>query len=435
MSILKELIHNFRILCSALKDPRSHSPALRYSMEDIALSGFAVFFTQSQSFLEYQRRFERNHQASNSQSLFEISSTPSDNHIRNILDEVSPEDFYPQFRYCFETLEKDESFNNFKVLGEKILIAMDGTQHYSSSKISCCNCSVKKFKSGDVHSHGFVGASLCAPNLNKILPLEPEFITPQDGHKKQDCERAAAKRWLKLYGEYYANKGGVILGDDLYACQPLCEAILAVGLDFILVSKPESHKILYEYIDGAEISEVIKQIKKGQSTNTVTLRFINDIPINGSAKSLNINWIEIVEKDKSGKLLYRNAFVTNMIVTKENVFDISLAGRARWKIENETFNTLKTKGYNLEHNYGHGNKNLSNVFATMNLLAFACHGIADILCHKYRKINELIKCRREFFEEIRVATKLIVFTSWDHLFDTILDSFKPNIRDGTRKKS
>lgn len=430
-SILDEMILELKGLVVDFIDPRRPSPNLGYSLEDIVLSGFSVFFTQSPSFLSHQRQLERRHGSSNAQSLFKIDKIPTDNHIRDILDYTPPEVLYPALRSGFECLRNHKSFNNFKVLDDRILIALDGTQHHSSHKIHCPFCNYKEHKNGKVtYYHSFIGASLCAPGENHVLPLEPEFITPQDGHDKQDCEHMAAKRWLDQHGDYYATENAVILGDDLYSRQPVCEKILEKGLDFILVCKPDSHKVLYDFMDRAKMQSI--KIK-GQKGDITRVHFMNEVPLNGNKDAMLVNWIGVEVIDKTGKITYQNAFVTNLDVTDKNVADIAAAGRARWKIENETFNTLKTKGYNLEHNYGHGKQHLCNLLATMNLLAFSMHTQLDLMDEKYNEINEKLKCRKEFFEEIRTLTKYMLFASWDDLFNEILDSFKP--RDSSMKNA
>ena len=78
------------------------------------------------------------------------------------------------------------------------------------------------------------------------------------------------------------------------------------------------------------------------------------VPIRDGKDALDVNWLEIVIRDCNDKITYRNSFITDLPVDADTAENLAAAGRARWKIENETFNTLKTKGYNLEHNFGHG---------------------------------------------------------------------------------
>jgi Transposase DDE domain len=434
MSILDTLIAEFKGLCSRFTDLRQPSPNLQYSIQDIVLAAFSVFFIQSPSFLDSQKQLERKYGLSNAQTLFGLDKIPTDNHIRKVLDKTPSSTLVPMFQNLFERLRDSDVFQKFTVLNDRILIALDGTQHHSSTDISCPSCNSKTAKNGvTTYYHSFIGASLCAPGNNTVLSLPPEFITPQDGHDKQDCENAAAKRWLNQYGAYYAPEKAIILGDDLYASQPLCEAVLEQNLDFILVCKETSHKVLYDFISNAEMETVSIREKSGPDRGRITrLRFINKVPLNGNSDPLLVNWVGIEVTDRNGKKGYTGAFVTSIKITADTVASIAEAGRARWKVENETFNTLKNKGYHLEHNFGHGKENLCNLFATMNLLAFNFHTMAELLDEKYKTIQEKLRRRVGFFEEIRTLTKYVLFNSWDALFDEILDSFKP--RDSTRQK-
>ena len=108
----------------------------------------------------------------------------------------------------------------------------------------------------------------------------------------------------------------------------------------------------------------------GKSRETWTYRFANDVPLTDLDDPLRVNWCELMITNEKGSILYQNAFITDHILTDENVEMVVESGRARWKIENENNNTLKTKGYHLEHNFGHGKKYLSSLLAAMNILAF-----------------------------------------------------------------
>lgn len=422
MSIMDKLITNFMDVCADLPDPRKSSPNLRYSMTDIALGAFSVFFTQSPSFLAYQRRLERNHGTSNAHSLFKITATPTDNHIRKIMDTVDPILFEPMFRKGFERVMSSDLKERFSVLDNRILIALDGVQHCSSNTIHCVNCNHKKLKSGEIqYFHSLLGTVLCTPNMKVALPLEPELVIPQDGHEKQDCEQVASKRWISKHGAYYASKGGIILGDDIYSREPICKEIKEAGLGFIFTCKTDSHTSLYDFISGAKAEVVVIKGKRGKTT---TYRFFNDVPLNGSYEFM-VNWCSVEEKNGSGVVSYKSAYVTSLEITKENIEEIVRCGRTRWRVENEGFNTLKNHGYNFERNYGHGKLNLANVLSVLNILAYSFHTLAEFFDKKYKEIRDKIGPRREFFEEIRTLTKYMIFSSWDHLFDTMMDSFKP----------
>ena len=437
MTIIATLLDRLKTTLDELPDSREPSPRLTYTMQDIGLAAFSVFFLQSPSFLSYQRHVERRYGSSNAQSLFGLSQIPSDNQVRNVMDDVDVQELLPMFRFCFTTFESMPQAQDFRFLEvggqRKYLAALDGTGHFSSKKLSCSQCCTKTASETGVvsYAHSFLGVSLCRPQSEHVISLEPEFVVPQDGAEKQDCERNAAKRWMERHGDYYGAKGMVVLGDELYACEPICALALEKSLDFIFTCKPTSHKALYGALEKVDVKT---ETFKDATGKTTTITYRNMMPMTGQKRALQVNWLKVEARTRSGKMDYTNAFVTNIPLTAQNIFEVACAGRARWKVENETFNTLKTKGYNLEHNFGHGKKNLCNLFATLNLLAFCFHTLTDIADEKYRLINALIQSRAEFFEEIRMLTRYMLFTSWDHLFETMLGSFN-NLDPPSKKRA
>ncbi len=193
-----------------------------YSMGDIGMAAFSVFFMQSPSFLAHQRQFEAGHSHSNCASLFGIAKIPSDNHIRDMLDQADPALLHPVVAETVEQLGRiDGGLDVFRRLGGHMLIALDGTEYHCSRKIHCQHCSTRvRGQSGTEYYHGMLAARLVAPGHDKVIPLEPEFIVPQDGAEKQDCENRAAKRWLAAHGQRYGALDPVYLGDDLFSRQP-----------------------------------------------------------------------------------------------------------------------------------------------------------------------------------------------------------------------
>jgi len=208
-----------------------------YAMEDAALAAFSVFYTQSPSFLAHQRAMEKTKGRSNAQSLFEMALIPTDACIRKLLDPVGPQHVYPLFEPIFDALNAGGHIDSFRVKldssspdADTLLIALDGTQYHPSADIHCHQCTKTEHKDGSVsYSHTMVSPVVVTPGSNEVICLPPEFVEPQDGHAKQDCETTAAKRWFAAYGNRYAALGATFLGDDLYSRQPLCEQVLALG--------------------------------------------------------------------------------------------------------------------------------------------------------------------------------------------------------------
>ena len=157
---------------------------------------------------------------------------------------------------------------------------MDGTEYHGSSKISCPQCSSRLLKNETTqYFHSVITPVIVSPNQNKAIPLIPEFIVPQDGHDKQDCETAAAKRWINKYADEYALKKVTILVDDLYSRQPFCKLLLEKHLNFILVCKPDSHKTTYNYMDGMPIDMVSVKYQKGKVYEIYTYRYVTPFPV------------------------------------------------------------------------------------------------------------------------------------------------------------
>jgi hypothetical protein len=421
VSALEQHIAELRTVCAGLPDRRKGPlPRGAYTMADIGLSAFSLFFMGSPSFLAHQRALAEGQGRSNCQTLFGITAIPSDNHIRQMLDGAPAAAFDPLFLRAIET---PEVLTPFQRLDGRILVALDGTEHHCSRKVHCPRCSTRgRSDGGTEYFHAFLGASIVAPGHQHVLPLPPEFIVPRDGAEKQDCERNAAKRWLTRHGASLAATRPVFLGDDLFACQPIAAAMQAAGGSFILTCKPASHRTISEYLHGATLEEHRETVcKRGKRTSTV-YRWLADVPLRDSTDALRVTWFSIEMFDSRGKRTYRNSFVTDLLVRADTVAELAACGRARWKIENETFNVLKCGGYNLEHNFGHGKDTLASVLVVLNLLAFAYHTAAALAVSAWRAAVAAKGATYRFFEHLRTITTYVVFQDWGHLLRSIAEA-------------
>jgi hypothetical protein len=252
-----------------------------------------------------------------------------------------------------------------------------------------------------------------------VVPLEPEFIVPQDGHDKQDCESRAVRRWLERHGRRYARLKPVYLGDDLFSRQPICEAVRAMDGHFLFVCKPSSHQTIEEYLTGIDLPTLSRKIKRGRERFDYRYHWLSDVPLRGDADALTVNWLMIEIVNAAGTVTYRNSFITDLEVGPDTVVDLAACGRARWKVENESFNVLKNNGYHLEHNFGHGKVNLSAVFVSLNLLAFAFHTVCDLAEDLWRKAMGKMGSRSRFFENLRSITTFLIFPTWGDLLATL----------------
>lgn len=419
------LVKEFHKVIATFPDNRaSNSSKL---LKDAALGSFSIFYTQNPSFLAYQNSMQKRKGKNNADSLFGVGEILSEGQIRNIMDNVAPSYVLPMFSYVLDGLNYSGHLHKFRSFNGNLVAALDGTQFFSSKKVHCPSCRETLHNNGNItYSHSVVTPVLVKPGVNKAISLFPEFITPQDGHEKQDCENAAAKRWLLAYGSTLKSLAVTITGDGLYSKQPLCQAILKQGLDFILVCKEEDHKTLYEYINF--LKEDIKTVEvtrwEGQKHLTDTYRFLNGVPLCDGEDALDVNWCELVTTEQTSdgdSVVYRNTFVTNFVIDEKNVAAIVADGRVRWKVENENNNVLKRCGYHLEHNFGHGVKYLSNLFLTFNLLAILFHTVLDLMDQKYKLIRRELPTRKTFFQDLRALTRYIYFYSWDDLLRFMIE--------------
>ena len=418
MSVVDELIAELKGVCAGL--PAKRKGPCRddgYAIADIGLSAFSIFFMGSPSFLAHQRALAEGHGQSNCETLFGMSAIPSDNYVRLMLDGAAAAAFDGLF---FKAIEAAGPLTPFQCLNGRVLIALDGTEHFCSRKIKCRQCSRRRRSDGGTeYFHTFLGASLVAPGHKQVLPLPPEFIVPRDGAEKQDCERNAAKRWLARHSAAVGHLRPVYLGDDLFACQPIVAAIQDAGGNFILTCKPASHQTITEYLHGAELQEYrLTTCKRGKRTTTV-YRWLTAVPLRATEDAIAVNWFSIEIFNDKGKRTYHNSFVTDLAVSADTVAELAACGRARWKIENETFNVLKTGGYNLEHSFGHGKETLANVLVTLNLLAFAFHTAAYLAVLAWRAAIIARGPKYRFFEHLRTITTYVVFQHWGHLLQSI----------------
>jgi len=229
------LIKNLREIGDNLLDPRTGKNT-KYDMQDAVLSAFSLFFTQSRSFLNHQRDMQRQKGQNNANSLFGVFKLPSDQQIKNLLDSIKPNEFYPIFEQTFHLLNSVGALEDYRTAQGKLLVALDGVYYFSSQKINCKQCRTQEHTNGTVtYSHAILAAVLVGTNQPVVFPLPPEFLTPQDGHNKQDSEIAAAKRWLKSYAKFCKDNNIILLADDIFCHQPLCELLIEAGVEFLFV--------------------------------------------------------------------------------------------------------------------------------------------------------------------------------------------------------
>ena len=393
----------------------------QYTLTEAGLSAYSVFYMQSPSFLTYQRDMQRQRGQNNAAGLFGVERIPSDSQIRNLLDPIDPAYLRAAYWSIYEQLETKGHLAGYDSVAGTRLISLDGSQYFSSQKIHCDQCKKVEWNEQIHYSHGVLLAVLSAPEQEEVICLEPEFLSPQDGHEKQDCEQQAIKRWVKRNAARFEAGKVTILTDDLHCHYPLCKLLLEHDMHFILTCKESSHTALYEelhlleHIEGAVL---VLEVEKwhGSRRERWVYRWAEQLPLRGDLETIMVNWCELTVVDvASGKQLYYCAWATDLPVLEQTVPSIADGGRSRWKVENEGFNVLKNRGYHFEHNYGHGQQYLSNVLLSLLLLAFLCHTTLTLSCTTYQAIRRELGARRTFFDDLRALTRYLYFPSWQRL--------------------
>jgi hypothetical protein len=428
---LSQIITRFREAWQNLPDHRKANNNTKYRIADAVLAAFSTFFLQMPSFLAYQRTMAQSKGRSNGHSLFQIVQIPSDTQTRNLLDPLTPDQFDAEYDWLMAELGRGGHLQTMRAYQNTWLVALDGLTYHSSTTIHCPECLQRQDSQGVRHYyHSAITPVIVKPDCPHVLPLPPEFIVPQDGQEKQDCERAAVKRWLAHQTQTAPPWTRTYLGDDLYANQPLCQQIAETYQQFfVFVCKPDSHSTLYQELALLEtvagVTTLTQRQWRGRHAEIWTSHFATHLPLRTGNDAQLVNWFELtITHEKTGELLFRNAWITNHALTAHTVAPLVQVGRTRWKIENEAINVLKNHGYHLEHNFGHGQQHLATVLFTLNLLAFLTHTAQHLASDAYRLLRETLAVRRTFFHDLKALTRYMLFESWDALFAFMLDGLE-----------
>lgn len=408
-----------------VNDNRQQSK-INHTIHDSLMSGFACMYFQDPSLLAFQQRLQDSCQNNNLKTLFSVDTIPKETQMREIIDAVNSDAFEPIFNRYFLRLQRSKLLQDYAILPEEHLyyLPLDATQYYQSTTIHCDKCLTKKSsKTGITYSHQALQASILHPSMTQVIPLMPEEIRNNDGTTKQDCEINAAKRLIPKLRMAHPKLNILMGGDGLYSKQPMIELVKEQGMHFLFVAKPDDHAYMMEWLNGYETLNHHKVMdKKGRFH---VYQWMNAVPLNGRKDSVQVNYLayKIISQngDGSEKIHYQNSWVSDMMITDNNCVRLADAGRCRWKLENEYFNTLKNQGYCLEHSYGHGKQNLCFNFYILTLLAFFFHQIFELTDKAYQACRKKIGSKREMWNTLRSYIRLFVFESWSQLLDFLLN--------------
>ena len=379
--------------------PDSRGANCTISLDDALMSGLAVFQLKHPSLLAFDK--QRQKEPHNLHSMFGITNIPCDSQMRTILDPLSLSSLRAPFRTVFRHLQRGKDFEKMAFIYGHYLLSGDGTGFYSSGKVSSPYCMSKKSRNGQtLYYQQMYAASFVRPDCKVVFP---EMITKKDGTNKNDCERNAAKRFYTRFRNEHPHLKVIVVEDALASNAPHIRDLQSLNLRYILGAKPGDHTALFAELALAVKEERATQISSLDAENPQTghfFKFVNQVPLNKSNPDLLVNVLEYSQIDKNEKIT-TFSWVTDIEITEENVYSLMRAGRARWKIENETFNTLKNQDYNLGHNYGLGKKNLSGVFTILMMLAFLIDQAQQLSCWLFQEALAKEESKRSLWEAIR----------------------------------
>jgi DNA-binding winged helix-turn-helix (wHTH) protein len=192
------------------------------------------------------------------------------------------------------------------------------------------------------------------------------------------------------------------------------------GMEYIINIKPVGNASLFEEMhrlfERGEVTESEETLDDGTRRG---YRFAADFALNNSHAESRVNMLEYWIVDKKGKTT-NFSWITNLSITIENVHAIAQAGRTRWSIENELFNTLKNQGYEFEHNYGHGKQYLSSTLAGLTLLAFLTDQLQNHACQLFKAARLRTRVQKKMWANMRSIIELVDIPDWETLWKLIV---------------
>src|SRR5215471_5771160 len=389
-------------LLRSIQDVFSHIPDHRKGdteipLGDVLMSAFAMFSLKSPSLLA----FDKVRAEDNLQSIYGIGRVPCDTSMREILDPVTPEHVRPAFKMVFRHLQRGKALEAMVFVEGHYLLALDGTGYFSSQAIHCESCRETHHRNGTVtYSHQLLGAAFIHPDKREVIPLMPEPIVKQDGSEKNDCERNAAKRFVTKFRRDHPHLKVIVTEASLSSNAPHIETLHAHDMRYILGVKEADHAFLFAQVAEAEQAGRVTYYDREDRSQGMhhRFRFVCGMPLNASHPSLRVN--------------------------KGTVYRIMQGARARWRIENETFNTLKNQGYHFEHNFGHGYEHLSVVFAELMMLAFLVDQVQQLCCPLFQAAWAKWGSKRLLWEKMRALFFAYALASMRHLLEALVYGLK-----------
>jgi hypothetical protein len=405
-----------------IPDPRQGE--IRISLHDALMSAFSMFSLKDPSLLAFDDRKQKKPQ--NIQAVFGVQNIPSDSGMRNIDDKVPTEHLRPAYNRILDQALQSGLLDRMRFIDDHYLLDIDGVEFFRSKKLDADFCLTSTHADETSYHLKMLGAVIVHPDFKEVIPLFPEIIQRQDGATKNDCEQNAAKRFYEKLREDYPDLPFIVNEDALYADGPHLLELKKYNLRYIIGAKPTDLPFLFEQADLA--------IEQGKATELFledaldpevihVFRFINQLPLNKTHRHIRVNLLEYWEV-REGKEPRSFGWITDLEIRENNALLLMRGGRSRWKVENETFNTLKNQGYHFEHNYGLGKKYLALNFGVLMMLAFLIDQIQQLANPLFKAAWKEIGCKCRLWEKIRNFFDTFQFGSMEMLLRAILETVR-----------
>lgn len=429
MSLLfDDLVQDLKKRCTKIAKKYPIAENATFTIDNILMSGFALFSIKDSSLAKFIKKLKD--RKDNLKSIFKITQAPSDTALRTILDGVPTSEIQNLFVPYVKELGEQGVLSDYKILGN-LYIPLDGTRHHSSQKVYCDCCLTTHHQNGTTtYHHDAICACIVHPNHQEVFPIGIEEVIKQDGQTKNDCETNAAKRLLPRIIEHAPADQICLGGDAIYATGPMIRlsqqqaVIHDKEVHFVFSVKPGSHEYLFLQFERLEESGDIKHFTVTTKDKKFVAKYANGLILNGTNSDIVVNFLYLEEHDLNKGTVKIFSWITDILITTSNHTKIAKIGRSRWKIENETFNTLKNQGYEFEHNFGHGHQFLAANFAVLMLLSFLFDQIQQRINRTFKLAKLKAGSRVALWEKIRQYFDLLPVPSMDFIYQLIIGKIK-----------
>jgi hypothetical protein len=409
LRIKNHFFKGINVKLKGVKDNR-HQSYVEYGTDILLFSVIMKNITAIESMNKMTEEFNKDECINNIAKTLgyeNLDELPHRDTINNFLKKLKPIELEKIRDYMIRKLFEKRCLEQYRLLDKYWTIAVDATGLVSFSERHCEHCLKREYKNKDTgeierttYFHYVLEAKLIVGDM--VFSIDTEFIENEgEVYEKQDCEINAFKRLAERLKNKYKRLPICILGDSLYAVDPIFQICQKNKWKYILTFKEGRTKSIWSEYQG---------LKKVEASKINGYTWVNLIEYKNNL--VNIVEAELIEKEVEKEFSY----ITNLEIKKNNVERIVAAGRSRWKIENEGFNNQKNIVNNIEHLCCKDYTAMKNHYLLVQ--------IAEILRQLFEQGYELIRSLKASIKEI--SSRLL--ESFRTEFITIEDINKINKR-------